>query len=463
MRLSLLTFLCLIQVAVLQACVAADPNTASSPSALQTQESDVLVIEAPTIEKVDSVIRAQGGVLLRRGNRAIWASSAEYDLEAGTGTLRDAVFTTCSLDNPDYRIESGEVTLLSNERLRVKRASVFMGRRKVLTLPTLKFRVGSRASSAVVFPRLGYGDLDGLSLSQTLVFVESDRLKTSADVRLTSRNGVQGEAIAEYGMDGALLDFPGRLFDYESMRSRAVDPPHETLQPRDPFSLYPSGAARLCLRASLSRRQRVFDIDNEDLTLNRTPEIGLSYTGSQISFSKQPLDPRLEIYPQAIVTWGRYEEKPASVPTTSRRRLMVVAPVNLLDLGPRTSVQPVGSYSVSSYGGGGSYRAWSYALDASHMFTNGSYASLRFIRRGESGATPFEFDDIDIRREIQAAGQAHIRGRHVIGLALNYDVDDERLYEWEVLYAHRTDCLMRALRWNSRLRRLSVDIDLINL
>lgn len=462
MRLCLLAVLCAIQVAGLQARVPAGSYADSVPQARESEEPAPVAIEAPVIEKLGSVLRAYDGVVLRQGAKRIGASSAVYDLETGTGTLWDAVFTTCSDDEPDYRIESGQVSLLPNGRVRVRRASVYMGRWKVITLPTLKLRVGSQAASRAVFPRPGYDKLEGLSLSHTLRLVDTDRLQTSADVRLTTRNGVQGEATATFGMDGVLLDYPGRFFDYGSMRSRAVDLPREPMQPSGVRGLQPVRAARLRLHSTVSRRQRVFDIGNENLAVSKRPEVGVTYTGSQISFSKRPLDPRLEVYPQATAVWGRYDEVPAAAPTTTRRSIAVLAPVNFLDLGPRTTIQPVGSYSISSYGSGDTYRTWSYALDASRLFANGSYASLRFIRRHESGSTPFEFDDVDVRREMQAAAQAHLR-RHILGLALNYDFDKERLYEWEILYAHRTDCLVRALRWNSRLKRFSVDIALTNL
>lgn len=462
MRLCLLGVICAIQLAGLQARLLAGSNADAVQRALQSERAVPVTIEAPVIEKLGSVLRAYDGVVLRQGAVRIGASGAVYDMDTGTGTLRDAVFTTCSEDEPDYRIESGQVSLLSNGRLRVRRASVYMGRWKLITLPTLNLRLGSQAASRLVFPKIGYDRLEGLSLAHTSKLVDTDRLQTLADVRLTTMNGVQGEATGSFGIDGVLLDYPGRLFDYASMHSRALDLPRDTVGPSNAPGLQPVGAARLRLHAAVSRRQRVLDIGNENLTVSRRPEVGVTYTGSQINFSKQPLDPRLEIYPQATVVWGRYDEVPAAVSTTARRNIAVLAPVNFLDLGPRTTVQPVVSYSISGYGSGDTYRTWSYALDASRMFADGSYASLRFIRRHESGSTPFEFDDVDVRREMQAAAQTHLR-RHVLGLALYYDFDKERLYEWEVLYAHRTDCLIRALRWNSRLKRFSVDIALTNL
>lgn len=418
-----------------------------------------VVIEAPVIEKLDSVIRAYGGVLVTQGARRMRASSATYDLETQTGSLWDAVFTTCSRDRPEYRLESRRVELLPGDRLRVHRASVYMGNTRLITLPTIGFRVGSRAGSRMVFPRVGYDSFEGVSLAQSFKLRDTDRLQTTADVRVTTRNGLQGEGLAVYGVDGVLLDFPGKALDCDALRYRSMSIPDEPGALVSGIRL--SEAARLRLHTSISRRQRVYDIDEKDLQLSRRPEIGLTHTGKQISFSRSPLDPRLEMYPVAEVAWGRYDETPG-VRSASRVNAGVVLPVNFLDLGAHTAVQPVFSYAVSRYSGGDTYRVWTCALDAARTFGSGAHAAVRIIRRFESGITPFEFDDVDVRREVQAAVRSRI-SRHVVGFALNYDIDRHRAYEWEAFYAYRTDCLLRALRWNNRLKRLTVDFALINL
>ena len=422
-----------------------------------------LIIEAPTIEEVGPLIRAAGGVLFLQGNRRLTAADAAYDLEASKGVMSDVVFTTCTHSPPHYRLEAREATILPNNKLHARNLSLFLGRMRVLALPSIKLRIGGRAASTSVFPTPGYDRRDGFSLSQALRLADTNRARTVLDLRLTTNHGIQVDLDTVYGLDGDLVSFPGRFLTYDSLRSRVLTMPREPVGwPCDPQELRAVGAARLRPFGRVTSRQRAYDIRNEGLVVNAQPEVGLRYIGRQLNLSKQRLDPRLEIYPETTASWGRFKEIPGLDRFTTRGNASIVAALNFLPLGPSTTLQPVGSYRYSRYGNGDNYRETAFAIDASHLFANNSFVSGRYIKRHASGATPFQFDDLDIREEFQAAFQARVR-HHVFGLVLSYDTDAGDLYEWEVLYGHRTDCLAAWIRWNSRLSRLVLNVTLINL
>ena len=136
--------------------------------------------------------------------------------------------------------------------------------------------------------------------------------------------------------------------------------------------------------------------------------------------------------------------------------------MNLLPLGPRTAVQPVFAYSAFRYQGGMSYTTSACAIDAGHVFRDGSVVSLRYIKRSQSGESPFLFDTINISREFQGAFQARL-GSQVLGFVAGYDADKGGIYDWQVLCGYHTDCLAAWLTWDNLLKRLAFDVALINL
>ena len=146
---------------------------------------------------------------------------------------------------------------------------------------------------------------------------------------------------------------------------------------------------------------------------------------------------------------------------TTRGSISAAIGANLLSLGEHAAVQPVLLYEASSYGSGDTYRTIGYAIDAARLFDSGASATLRYIRRDESGHTPFYFDGVDVFRQVQGALQLPV-GRHIVGFVADLDLDARKTYDWEVLYGYHTDCLAGWVSWHSRLQRLSFDISISN-
>lgn len=438
------------------------PNVVRPQTPCPTNENVPVSIQAPKIESIGSTVRASGGVLFRRGKRRLTASEVEYDVNAFTGRMRDATYTTCFGLHPDYRLTAREVTLLPHNRLRARNASLYIGNLKVLTLPKILLRTGGRSASSAIFPRPGFDKRDGFTLSQDLRVVDEESWRANADLRLTTLHGIQGEVNTFYGFNGDLGELPGRYLSYDSLRNRATTLPREMVEGCTVEDLRNTTAAKLRAFGRVSLRQRTYDIRNEGLVVYRQPEVGLTYLGSQINLTRTRLDPRLEIYPEVTTTWGRYKETPGLGQFTGRGSVNVSAAVNLLPLGPSTTVQPLFSHTYSSYGAGDHYQATAWGLDASHIWPNGGFASARYIQRNQFGVSPFIFDTVDIFREFQIAGQAPITKKYIAGLVMNYSFDTGSLYEWEAIAGWHSDCLATWVRWNQRFQRLSFDVTLIN-
>ena len=277
------------------------------------------------------------------------------------------------------------------------------------------------------------------------------------------KRGFEGQFDDTWGVDGQLLGLPGRYVSYESMRSSALTMPRVFPSVScTPEELMPKGEAHLRQFATFSLRQRTYDIRNTGLLVYRQPELGARYVGNQFSLGHSELDPRLELYPEMTVSWGRFKEDPGTVGLTDRTNFNVALPVNCLPLGRWTSIQPIFNYSMSNYQGGDAYKTSAFGIDAGKLFPNGSLASIRYIKRNQSGTSPFIFDTVDIFSELQTAFQVRF-GRHVAGFILGYDGDEGKAYDWQLLYGYHTDCIATWVTYDSRLARLAFDAALINM
>lgn len=421
-------------------------------------------IVAQEVSGSDSVVIAKGNVVLRTGRRIIRASEGTYNLLTGEGSLKDASFTNMSTEPPGVSHRSKRAKAVSGDRVRARDVSLFLGRWKVLSLPSMVFRLGATPATTAIFPRLGFSNTDGVTLAQSLRLVDNQRTIANADVRLTSKSGVQGNFTDQYGINGNLGGLPGRFATYESVVASSLSMPVQ--DPSEPVcvpaQVFPSDITHLRQFGTLSFRQQVYDVKNPNLIVYKEPELGLHYLGNPLNFTGSKLDPRLAIYPEVIASWGLFKEIPGLVSSTDREYLSLVAPLNVFPTGQFTSIQPIISYSVSQYSGGDSYRVASYAMDAAHLFPNGSIVIARYIQRNATGVTPLEFDSIDYAKEIQAGFQMRL-GRNILGFVSGWDAEAGIIYDWELMYGHRSDCIAWWVRWDQRFQRLSFDVSLINV
>lgn len=420
------------------------------------------VIEAPSFQGAGSLVRATGGIKFSRGRIRIIADDATYDANTTIGTMNHVTFTTCDNLRPDYRIVAKEVTLLPG-RFRARHVALYLGGIRVITLPNLRFKMGGNGGSAKIFPTPGFDNQDGVTLSQTLRFADASRFRAAADLRLTTNSGIQGEVQGVYGIDGGLMDLPGRTFSYESLRGNALKMPQEiAVAPCSSEVLRQLDAARLYGIGVFSLKQRVYDVMDQGLIVYRQPEFAMKYVAEGLNFTKTKLDPRLEIYPEVTASWGRFKEVPGPNGFIQRENVSALLALNVLPLGRNTAVQPVFFHNWANYQNGDFYQSNSWAIDASHITKNGGIVSARYIKRNDSGVTPFQFDNVDILKEYQAGFQMRIN-KYVVGLVTSYNADNNQFYEWEALYGYTTDCLASWVLYNSRIQRVSFHVALINL
>lgn len=435
----------------------------AKPQAVCTPAATAPVsISASSFEFQGSTIYARGGMRILRGGQQFLADEAQYDLDTETGDLRNVYLTTCTCKRPDYHITAGSLMIRPNDKLVARNVSVYLGRTKLLTLPRMMLRLRGQSSTSSIFPRVGNDSKDGITLRHALRVIDTNQARSTLDLKLTQKHSIQASLNARYGIGGRLVDFPGRYITYGTRRARELSVPQPLADDYDPQLLRPTNAARVQPFGLFTMRQRAYDANDPGLVVYRQPELGVSYLGSQLSFTKEKLDPRLELYPQITATWGMYKETPGQETSLSRTQIVMQGAVNAFWLGPRTTIQPLGIVSYADYPDGRSFRTSGWGIDAAHLARNDAYFSARYINRNSSGKTPFQFDNIDIKRELDVTAQTYLH-RHVFGVALNYDVSDMSLFDWEVLYGQRTDCLGMYIRWNNRFRHLSFDIGLINL
>ncbi len=432
--------------------------TLENPSPVCPTEPVPVKAQAGVIQMIGSTVTAKGSVLLVDGNRKLAASEATYNVNSFTGFLRNVVFTTCTKARPDYRIEASELRLLPHNRVYARHVSVYVGDLKLLTLPFLNFKAGSQSANALIFPRPAYDPVDGASIEDKFRLLDDDRGRADSDIRITQKHGVQGEFTSQYGIDGRAAEFPGRSIIVNTFQDKDTSMPVGS----GTTTCNASDLAHLRVLGIVDLRSRTYDIRNSSLVVYRRPMLGTTYLVNPINIAGSKLDPRLQLVPQLDATWGMFRETPGQVNYITRTTTDIAGAVNLLPLGPKTAVQPMYAENWSWYGTGNIYQQWLWGIDAAHLFNDGSVMAIRYIKRNQAGVTPFQFDQVEIFKELQSMYQVRHKNQMAAFVA-NWDLGAGALYEWEVVYGYMTDCIGAWIRWNSRIQRLSFNVSLIRM
>jgi hypothetical protein len=435
------------------------PAQAAGRSASLMSGAFPVKFEANVIEQKGSSLTAQGNVLMLSCDRRLTASEVHYDWSTGRAELKNATLTTCANPRPDYHIEAESLVLMAPNRIKARKAAFFLGRTRIIMLPSLRMRIGGRRQATDLFPRPSYDKDAGLGVSQRLLLMDSDRAFATAVLRFSAKNGFEGDFESAFGFDGYLTPTPLQPLTFPAYRADGLAIP----VPISRISCYeerPSEATRLRGFARVSSHFRTYNAHDPNLLIYRQPELGLSYSAPAITMGKYTLDSRLPVEPVAELSWGRYTEVLGAGPL-NRRDFGFSIPVNLATVGPRTVIQPIVQFSQSNYETGQSYTWGAASVGLNHLRPDGTFHGIRYIKRGQRGSTPFQFDQLYVLDEVQAAVQFHKNG-NTLGLVAGYDIGNKALYDWSALLAHSTDCVGVSLSWSNLERKIVFGVQLLS-
>jgi len=102
----------------------------------------------------------------------IWLSSKTAQKKDGCYELKGAIFSSCTVDNPDWKMGFSEAKYNAKTKyIKLKDIKFYIGDTPVLYLPYLGFSTSKERSSGLLMPKLGYSSTDGAIYEQP-IFVD---------------------------------------------------------------------------------------------------------------------------------------------------------------------------------------------------------------------------------------------------------------------------------------------------
>lgn len=432
-------------------------------------------------------VQASGGVVFKQGARSLFAENFEYNYSTRTGQMQEARFqenhltltgrqiyadkgtlhltsaaaTTCdNLKNPDYRITASTIILTPDKKLIARGVSVWLGKTRILRLPRVVFSVASGQSRGTLFPRPGFDSFDGFYIGMTVPVTAGERLLSSLWVRWTTNNSFEWKLTNEFLISGKQIGVMDALRTGAEveLRNRPALLPAEPEKGTD-IEMREGTGRQLRGFLDYSHKERIYDIDNTRLLLNREPEVGLRYIIPGIRVNEDSEYP--ELRSEGRISWGRFKEND-NPQRSDRLDLRAFVAPTVIKLPSRFYILPVALGRYSHYSTGEDYQTLGLGVDVTKLLAPGTFGTFRYITHAIGGNTPFEFDDVDIPRELQ--GILQYRGKKdFVFLSLRYDLDNSELYDWWFTYGRTLHCLEPRITWRNRLSEISVELKVLGL
>ena len=438
-------------------------QTAMADNALVTQR--VFSVRAKTLNAMPTLVVGQNVTVTTvpdggRADASLRAQTLTLDQTAKRGTLRNA--------------------------------SLYLFGTRLLTVPRVTFRLGSKGGAAqrkLIIPTVGVSSRYGTFLafgSSTRIGSVPFQYRLLLPTRQSLQAVVSGQqtlyapsdppsAPAPPGPPPTLLE---HLRAFATAPAPALPPGdpllfHDFLPQPNPINLFDTpGRGGLTLGEEASIHVAANGRRRDDLYVSRLPEVTLH---GQIPLTPLPPRPaagdpaafraalrRVVLYLDAQETVGQYREQLSTAPYTIRAsRTQTQAAISLFPLliAPNTVIQP--RFSVSSSGYSGSKSAYRYsqlAVDVNHYFSDLAAVSVQFKGSNASGDSPFNFDVLDSTRELDI--RAQMGNRHlVVAGRVRYDLSRSNVIDYQLALSPALRGLLPVFSYNFRTRSLGLGVE----
>jgi hypothetical protein len=381
----------------------------------------------------------------------------------------NANFTTCIKPTPDYHITAHELTV-SNTRsrtVRAKHVSLWLGRTKIITLPSMKRNFGRKVDNAVPMPGYSKENLAVLRLRDDVL--DEPKVWFNYDFQLSVLRTPQLSSVYEYDLGNPDEDQPPP----RTRRFAAFEPLRTALETTPALlngSVPEEDIKRVSLYGMLSTGNYVYNRKRTDIRVIRLPEIGISFRN--ILNRQQPTS---EDAPKSVfgtgffspANWfinaeaglGYFQERPTNTNST-RLSFRADATSPLFRISGPVYVRYGGTAWANLYNHNNAYTLLSPEAELNILLRPNTLIGAAYRYQQDFGKTPFLFDQRDVKHELRLR-YAFLGAHWAYDTEIKYDMERLRAYDSVFSIRRRLDCLESGVAFGTRSQSINFILNLL--
>ena len=120
----------------------------------------------------------------------LWFSSDQAEKKKDCYHLKQAIFSSCAVSNPDWHLGFSEAEYNTTTKyIKLKDIKFYVGKIPVFYFPYLSFSASKERSSGLLIPRFGYGAKEGFLYEQPLYWAISPQMDMEFNPQLRTQRG----------------------------------------------------------------------------------------------------------------------------------------------------------------------------------------------------------------------------------------------------------------------------------
>ncbi|MEI7833706.1 MAG: hypothetical protein WCJ56_10990 [bacterium] len=344
--------------------------------------------------------------------------------------MMDAEITTCDEIKPHYHLEmrSGDIT--ETGLIQAKTVSFYLGNTRLVTLPYLKGSLFSKDDNGTL-PSIGFG------------YNPDDGPYLQAKMRMTVID------------DGNTLQIATKIGTEKQLRA-AISLAHVIALPNNGTGTFTLSATRNeDISANIPELNDISNTALRDVTLNREPAFKLVVSPLSLGNAIPGTTFRLG------GSMGRYREEPADI-SGSRMQAWGIIGSPVYNIGDLRAHVDLG-YQVAKYSGGDNHTvAATMVTVETDPRISLAYGNLSYIQRNEGGSTPYQFDRVQVPRELYSEFEYPISKDRCTKLAVwnRFDLDSERFRSVNITATYNLDCIAYGVTYDVASKSFGVGFKL---
>ncbi len=349
-----------------------------------------------------------------RGTITAYVWGKELAAEQDIAYIVDGHFSTCGHDPPHYEISAEDWRFKSGEYIQARRAQISLYGVKMPPIGRLRRSLAKGERKPSLLPSIGLSDRDGVYASYGYRFnPKGSPFAAGFDTRASLERGLRGHAFIA-------LEEPGWT-----------------------------------LRTTYGVNEEDYEDTVAGFLLDRKPEVYCQGrvllgpdSGSRTAFT-------------ARASWGNYRQFPGRV--LSSRTNVEFGLAHSQPFSPTLGVRTSAEWRQSWYDSSQRLGVVTGRLGLVGQFTDDLGVQLVYVRRFDHGSSPFEFDDVDIRRGLLAELNWQVTPNWRVGTELRYDLDRNSIRYSEFEIARLFHCLEYGITYNSTFQDIGFTINIPGL
>lgn len=373
-------------------------------------------------DEKEKIIKAEGNVRLEKENISLESSYFLYNLESAEGVLKNCFseigdfkikgeetyirkdtylvkngeFTTCNKKFPHYKFSAREI-LIKDRKITARKVSLRLNEKRIFTLKKISLRIKGlpeeKEKKNIFSPEIGISGREKIFLRWSYKHNFNKYFSLSSFSRYSFWFGFQGGINISGEKNGSRI---------ENILSKTFE--QKQVLPDTWVKRYPE-----------------IKIKNERKFLNT--DISYYLGGS----------------------WGKFEEEGKK---SERRKIETQISTPEIYLSNTSFLKLILSYEKSKYSlNDFAVKDLKYETILEKKFKKNSTLQITYINHRLSGKTPFIFDSVELKEEMQNKISKSLKENYNLQTIFRIDLTKNKIYDTEFILEYKLDCFVTTLRW----------------